>query len=64
MTEAIYRRAFLVAQINAAELCELVMRPEAPTVREIATAIGLASNAHEALLRAVVARENADHPAR
>jgi hypothetical protein len=56
MTEATYRHEFTAAQVNAAQLYELVMRPEPPTIRELATAIGLATMAHESLMRAVTAR--------
>jgi hypothetical protein len=58
MPSATYRHELAVARRDAAELNKLLARAEDdPTIRELMAAIGLATMARAALLRAAKARE-------
>ena len=57
MPSATYRHQLAIAQRDAAELNKLLARAEDPTIDELMAAIGLATLARTALLRAAEARE-------
>lgn len=65
--DASYRRELAAARRDAVELCELLLNPDNrpicaltekrdPSLRELMTALGLATMARDALLRAAKAR--------